>query len=103
MSGGSRPAPAGIRTLATGCRGAVAARESIPPELFLSGYADEIRELAERLRDVVREAVPEAIEPVGEIARRDRGTGVVETTDQPVFQDRGPGALGAIERSAGRP
>ena len=42
----------------------MAARESIPPELFLSGYADEIRELAERLRDVVREAVPEAIERV---------------------------------------
>lgn len=42
----------------------MAARASVPPELFLSGYADEIRELAERLRDVVREAVPESIERV---------------------------------------
>ena len=40
------------------------AKESIPPELFLSGFSDEIREIAERLRDVVREAVPEAVERV---------------------------------------
>ena len=38
--------------------------DAIPPDLFLSGYPPEIRELAERLRDVVREAVPEAIERV---------------------------------------
>lgn len=36
----------------------------IPPELFLSGYPTEIREVAERLRSVVHEAVPEAIERV---------------------------------------
>ena len=42
----------------------MAERESIPPELFLSGYSPEIRDLAERLRDVVREAVPESIERV---------------------------------------
>jgi hypothetical protein len=42
----------------------MAARESIPPELFLSGYSSEIRDIAERLRGVVREAVPEAIERV---------------------------------------
>jgi hypothetical protein len=35
-----------------------------PPELFLSGYPAEIRDVAERLRDVVHEAVPEAIERV---------------------------------------
>ena len=40
------------------------AREPIPPELFLSGYPTEIREIAERLRTVVREAVPEALERV---------------------------------------
>jgi len=40
------------------------ARESVPPELFLSGYSDEIRDVAERLCDVVREAVPESIERV---------------------------------------
>ena len=39
-------------------------KEPIPPDLFLAAYAPEIRELAERLRDVVREAVPEAIERV---------------------------------------
>ena len=42
----------------------MAARESIPPDLFLSGYQPEIREVAERLRAVVRDAVPEAIERV---------------------------------------
>ena len=40
------------------------AREPIPPELFLSGYPTEIREIADRLRSVVRKAVPEAIERV---------------------------------------
>ena len=39
-------------------------QEPIPPDLFLSGYAPEIRDLAERLRGVVREAVPEGIERV---------------------------------------
>ena len=42
----------------------MAQRESVPPELFLSGYSDEIRNVAESLCDVVREAVPEAIERV---------------------------------------
>ena len=41
-----------------------AAREPIPPELFLSGFPVEIRDIAERLRSVVLEAVPEAIERV---------------------------------------
>jgi hypothetical protein len=36
----------------------------IPPELFLDGYAPDIRELAERLRGIVHQAVPEAIERV---------------------------------------
>jgi hypothetical protein len=40
------------------------APESIPPELFLSGYPPEIRDIAERLRSVVHEAVPEALERV---------------------------------------
>lgn len=39
-------------------------RESLPPELFLSGYPAEIRDTADRLRAVVHEAVPEAIERV---------------------------------------
>ena len=42
----------------------MAAPEPIPPELFLSGYSADIREIAERLRGVVREAVPESIERV---------------------------------------
>ena len=42
----------------------MAAPEPIPPDAFLSAYDPEIREIAERLRDVVREAVPEAIERV---------------------------------------
>jgi hypothetical protein len=42
----------------------MAAPEPIPPELFLSGYSPEIRDIAERLRELVREAVPEAIERV---------------------------------------
>jgi hypothetical protein len=36
----------------------------IPPELFLSAYPADIRDMAERLRDLVHEAVPEAIERV---------------------------------------
>jgi len=42
----------------------VASDEPIPPDLFLSGYAADIRHLAEELRSVVHEAVPEAIERV---------------------------------------
>jgi len=42
----------------------MAAQEPLPPGLFLSGYPAEIRDIAERLRDVVLEAVPEAIERV---------------------------------------
>jgi hypothetical protein len=39
-------------------------RASPPPELFLAGYPDGIRDLAEQLREVVRAAVPEVIERV---------------------------------------
>lgn len=42
----------------------MAASESIPPDLFLDAYPGEIREIAEKLRTVVRDAVPEAIERV---------------------------------------
>ena len=42
----------------------MASRQSMPVELFLTDYSPEIREVAERLRDVVRESVPEAIERV---------------------------------------
>ena len=38
--------------------------DTLPPEVFLSGYPDEIRALAERFRSVVRRAVPDAIERV---------------------------------------
>lgn len=38
--------------------------EPIPPELFLEGYPPGIRSAAERLRAVVRRAVPDAIERV---------------------------------------
>ena len=38
--------------------------ESIPPELFLEGYPPGIRNGADRLRAVVRQAVPDAIERV---------------------------------------
>ncbi|MDO8484811.1 MAG: DUF1801 domain-containing protein [Candidatus Limnocylindrales bacterium] len=38
--------------------------ESIPPGLFLEGYPPGIRRAAERLRAVVRRAVPDAIERV---------------------------------------
>lgn len=37
---------------------------SVPPDLFLAGYDPEIRDVAARLRDVVHEAVPEAVERV---------------------------------------
>ena len=36
----------------------------LPPEMFLAGYAEPIRALAETLRSVVRRAVPTAIERV---------------------------------------
>jgi len=38
--------------------------ESIPSELFLAGYPPGIRSIAERLCDVVLQAVPDAIERV---------------------------------------
>jgi hypothetical protein len=38
--------------------------ESIPPELFLEGYPPSIRRAADRLRAVVKQAVPDAIERV---------------------------------------
>jgi hypothetical protein len=38
--------------------------QPIPADLFLSAYPPEIREVAERLRRVVHEAIPEAIERV---------------------------------------
>lgn len=38
--------------------------ESIPPELFLEGYPPGIRRAADRLRAVVKQAVPCAIERV---------------------------------------
>ena len=38
--------------------------ESIPPELFLEGYPPGIRLAVERLRAVVKQAVPDAIERV---------------------------------------
>jgi hypothetical protein len=40
------------------------ATESIPPDLFLEGYSDGVRETANRLRAVVKAAVPDAIERV---------------------------------------
>ena len=40
------------------------ATDSIPPDLFLEGYADDIRDTANRLRAVVKRAVPDAIERV---------------------------------------
>lgn len=39
-------------------------RGALPPELLLSGYPPEIGAIAERLRSVVFEAVPEAVERV---------------------------------------
>ena len=44
--------------------GAQVPAEHIPPELFLAGYPDGIRDIADRLRSVVHEAVSEAIERV---------------------------------------
>lgn len=38
--------------------------QPIPPDLFLSAYPPSIRDVAERLRAIVSEAVPEAIERV---------------------------------------
>src|SRR4051794_35040624 len=38
--------------------------DAIPPELFLEGYAEDIRATANRLRAVVKRAVPDAIERV---------------------------------------
>lgn len=38
--------------------------DPIPPEIFLEGYPPGIRRAAERLRAVVRQAVPDAIERV---------------------------------------
>ena len=38
--------------------------DSLPPEAFLAGYPDGIREAADILRAVVRRAVPDAIERV---------------------------------------
>jgi hypothetical protein len=38
--------------------------ESLPPELFLESYPPAIREAAERLRAVVRRAVPDVVERV---------------------------------------
>jgi hypothetical protein len=38
--------------------------ESIPPELFLEGYPPGIRAAADRLRAVVKRAVPDAVERV---------------------------------------
>ena len=42
----------------------MASREPVPPELFLSGFSPEIRHIAEDLRRIVHEAVPEAVERV---------------------------------------
>ena len=38
--------------------------EPIPPDLFLAGYAPEIRAIADRLRAVVKRAAPDSIERV---------------------------------------
>ena len=38
--------------------------ESFPPELFLESYSPAIRDAAERLRAVVRRAVPDVVERV---------------------------------------
>lgn len=38
--------------------------DAFPPELFLDGYPGPMRDLAERLRAIVRTTVPEAIERV---------------------------------------
>ena len=41
-----------------------ATADTIPPDAFLAGYPDEIREMAEVLQSVVRRAVPDAVERV---------------------------------------
>lgn len=38
--------------------------EAIPPDFFLAGYADDVRAAADRLRAVVKRAVPDVIERV---------------------------------------
>lgn len=38
--------------------------DALPPDVFLAAYPDDIREPANRLRALVREAVPDAIERV---------------------------------------
>ncbi len=38
--------------------------DEIPPDAFLASYPDDIRALADRLRNLVRRAVPDAIERV---------------------------------------
>lgn len=38
--------------------------DPIPPEAFLAGYPGPMREIAERLRSIVRRAVPDALERV---------------------------------------
>jgi len=40
------------------------AMDPIPPEALLAGYPEPMRDIAERLRAIVRRAVPEAIEAV---------------------------------------
>ena len=40
------------------------AQDPIPPELLLSAYPADIQEIAQRLREVVRDAAPSAIERV---------------------------------------
>jgi hypothetical protein len=45
-------------------REARSAVDPIPPDLFLDGYPPAIRALAGRLREVVRHAVPDAVERV---------------------------------------
>jgi hypothetical protein len=50
--------------LASGRGGSMTRAEAIPPEVFLEGYADDIRETANRLRAVVKRAVPDATERV---------------------------------------
>ena len=42
----------------------MAEADPVPPDLFLAGYPIEVQDLAEQLRAVVRDAVPEAIERV---------------------------------------
>jgi hypothetical protein len=38
--------------------------ETIPPEALLSGYPEPMRDIAERLRAIVRRALPDAVEAV---------------------------------------